>query len=185
MKLSKFNVIPAAIVASFSLALSAGAAPVKVTLQTTTEDVITGWVTKGNATTLWVSTNEQAPGAPMPRTRIANIVWEDPDDWKEGMKYWTRRDYVKGADAFAKLAKEYEGLAQVEDSIGAKAKYYQGECLRRSGKYAELLDVYDEVRRVSLSDAYKQQIALFNFWGHVGKKMWKPLKLITDRFEIP
>ena len=115
MKKFTLKAIPVSILASLLFAAAGLAGPVKVTLQTTNEDVITGWVTRGNATTLWVTTNPKAPGAAMPRNRIANIVWEDPEDWKNGMKFWTRRDYTAGAKAFNALAKEYEGLALVED----------------------------------------------------------------------
>jgi len=46
------------------------------------------------------------------------------------------------------------------------------------------MEIYDEVRAVKLSDGYQKQIRLFNYWGHVGKKLWEPLKLITVNFEV-
>ncbi len=101
-----------------------------------------------------------------------------------GVETLDRRDYSAASKAFEDLAKTYSNLAQIEDSYGSKAKYYQLECLRRNGQYSKLMDVLDEVKAVSLSDGYKKQIQLFNYWGHVGKKLWEPLKIITDRFEM-
>ena len=187
MKISIHKAIPALLLSALLLsAAPLSAAPIRVTITKKDENLITGWVTKGDDKSLYITTNPQAPGSPLPWSQIANVVWEDPADWKEGLKLWTRRDYAAGAKVFGDLAKAYEGVNQLQDSIGAKAKYYQGECLRRSGRYAELMDVYDEVKRVNLSEAYQRQILLFNYWGHVGKKLWPQLSsVINKRFVVP
>ena len=187
MKISIHKAIPALLLSALLLsAAPLSAAPIRVTITKKDENLITGWVTKGDDKSLYVTTNPKAPGSPLPWSQIANVVWEDPADWKEGLKLWTRRDYAAGAKVFGDLAKAYEGVNQLQDSIGAKAKYYQGECLRRSGRYAELMDVYDEVKRVNLSEAYQRQILLFNYWGHVGKKLWPQLSsVINKRFVVP
>lgn len=176
----------AAVAAAVALpATPAMAKSVKVTISKTDDSVITGFVVTGDANTLVISQVENAPGgARFPQNQIKSIYWDEPDDWKEGWKLWTRRDYAAASKTFEDLAKTYANLAQIEDSYGAKAKYYQLECLRRTGQYSKLMDVLDEVKAVQLSDGYQKQIQLFNYWGHVGKKLWEPLKLITNRFEM-
>ncbi|MGI9242728.1 MAG: hypothetical protein ACR2RV_18165 [Verrucomicrobiales bacterium] len=166
------------------LAASAMAKSVKVTISKTDDTVITGFVVTGDASSLVISQVENAPsGARFPKSSIKSIYWDEPEDWEAAWKLWTRRDYAAASKAFEDLAKTYANLAQIEDSYGAKAKYYQLECLRRTGQYSKLMDVLDEIKTVSLSDGYAKQIQLFNYWGHVGKKLWEPLKIITDRFE--
>ena len=164
---------------------SATAKSVKVTLTQSDDSVVTGFVVRGDDTFLEISQSPNAPsGARMPRNRIKNLYWEEPEDWKPAWTLWTRRDYAAASTAFEALAKTYANLAQIEDSYGSKAKYYQAESLRRTGEYAKLMDIYEEVKAVKLSAGYQKQIRLFNYWGHVGKKLWEPLKLITNNFEI-
>jgi hypothetical protein len=158
---------------------------VRVTLTRVDDSVVTSYVVTGDARTLYLNESPAAPvGAPMPRAQIKGIYWEEPDDWKDAWKSWTRRDYAAAGKAFEDLSKTYANLAQIEDSYGSKAKFYQLECLRRTGQYSKLMDVYDEVKAVQLSKDYQKQVQLFNYWGHVGKKLWEPLKLITDKFEM-
>lgn len=184
----KTNFKKALSVAALTVAVfgsSALAKSVKVTLTQIDDQVITGFVVTGDATRLVIAQNPNAPsGAVMPNNRIKNIYWEEPEDWKAAWKLWTRRDYAAAAPAFEALAKTYANLVQIEDSFGSKAKYHQAESLRRTGQYAKLLDVWEELKAVNLSDSYQKQIALFNYWGHVGKKLWGPLKLLTNRFEM-
>ena len=186
MKSKLYATLATTVLAATFLFENADAKSVKVTITKTDDAVITGFVTNGNAATLAVASSANAPtGAPIARSKIASIFWEEPDEWKAAWKLWTRRDYMAASKAFEDVAKLYGNLTQIEDSFGSKAKYYQVECLRRAGRYENLRKLADEVKQVSLSAGYKKQIQLFDFWGHVGEKMWEPLKLITDKFEMP
>lgn len=185
MKTQFKKALSAACLATLMFATPAMAKSVKVTLTQIDDSVVTGFVVKGDANSLMIAQSPNAPVGPIyPRTRIKNLYWEDPEDWKAAWKLWTRRDYKGAAVAFETLSKTYANLALIEDSYGSKAKYYQGESLRRTGEYAKLMDVWEEVKAVKLSAGYQKQIQLFNFWGHVGKKLWEPLKLITEKFEV-
>ena len=97
---------PIALLAALLLVAPASAKSVKVTMTLDDNRAITGFVIKGNATTLIVASTPTAPnGQPIARNKIVNIYWDEPDDWKAAMKLWTRRDYSAAAKAFEDVAK--------------------------------------------------------------------------------
>ncbi|MFT4548625.1 MAG: hypothetical protein ACI9UA_000790 [Pseudoalteromonas tetraodonis] len=185
MKSKLYHFLVTAALGVTFLASDADAKSVKVTITMTDDRVITGFVTNGNSAALLVASLPNAPSGPqIARSKITSIFWEEPEEWKAAWKLWTRRDYIGAAKSFEEVATVFGNLTQIEDSFGSKAKYYQVESLRRAGEYENLRELADETRRVSLSKSYQKQIQLFDFWGHVGEKLWEPLKLLTDRFEM-
>jgi len=187
MKSTKsFYAAALAVALTVSTASRSEAKNIRVSITTNQDAVITSYAIKGDAKAIYLNPNEKAPvGSPMAWSNIKTIYWEEPADWKAAWTAWTRRDYAAAGKEFATLIETYKGFEQVEDSYGAKAVYYYGECLRRTGDYAKLMPVYEQAKAVNLSSSYQRQIALFNYWGHAGKKLWGPLELITDKFSIP
>lgn len=163
----------------------AGAKPVAVTLTFNTDREVPGYLTKADETNLYISQYETGQQAsPYPRSSIKGISWREPEDWTAAMDLWNSRDYVKAGTAFGQAMEDYQGLAILEDSIGARAVFYHMECLRRSGRYQAMMAPYLRVQRVNLSAGYKDQIRLFQGWSHLVSKKWKPLSLMMKDYEV-
>ena len=121
---------------------------------------------------------------PVPHGQIKEINWREPEDWSVAWDLYVRQQYEQAAEAMAKVYLNYKGLETMEDSFASRAKFYQCEALRLSGQWAKLEGEYKIVRFVKLSKKYAGQVRLFNCWGHAGKDLWQPLKLIMSDYEI-
>ncbi len=121
---------------------------------------------------------------PVPRNQIKEIVWREPEDWIKAMELYNQHQYEKAAPALAAVHQNYKAIAAIEDSFGNRAKFYQCNSLRLSGKYTDLMEEYENVRDLKLSKKFKAQVSLFNCWGHMGKQLWPALKLIMRDYEI-
>ncbi len=174
--------------AAATLALLAGgliAKPIAVTVTLIDDTDFPGFVTKADEKNLYISPYENGTAAAgYPHSRIKNISWREPKDWKEAMEFWNRRDYAQAIPAFAQAMEDYAGIATLEDSIGAQAVFYYMECLRRTGKFAEMMEPYIRVQKVNLGKKWQDQIRLFQGWAHLAGGKWKPLYLMMQDYEV-
>lgn len=115
---------------------------------------------------------------------IVAINWREPDDWTQAWTLFVQHRFDEAAVALGAVYENYKGLRTYEDSYSARAKFYECESLRLSGKYTELMKAYDTVIDVKLSKPFLAQVKLFNCWGHVGKEMWSPLERIMESYEV-
>lgn len=161
------------------------AKPVPATITLTDDTDFPGYVTKANETTLSVSPHPDGKSArPYALAKIKNISWREPRDWKAAMDAWNRRDYGKAIPLFAKAMQDYQGIATLEDSIGAQAVFYYMECLRRTGKFSAMIEPYVRVQEVKLGEKWQDQIRLFQGWAHLADGQWKPLFLMMQDYEV-
>ncbi len=166
------------------------AKPISVTLTRTDDSDFPCVVTKADDANLFISRFEDGQAAtPMPFTQIKSISWREPEEWTAAMEMWERRDYNGAIPAFAQAMVDYEGISKskhplLEDNIGAQAIYFYMECLRRTGKFSDMMDPFVKVQLVNLGPKWQRQIELFRGWAHVAAKRWNPLKLMMEAYEV-
>jgi hypothetical protein len=161
------------------------AKPISVTVTLTDDSDFPGFVTKADDKAVFISPYDNGTAAAgYPHSRIKNISWREPDDWKAAIEFWNRRDYAQAIPGFAKAMEDYKSIATLEDSIGAQAVFYYMECLRRTGKFSAMMEPYLRVQKVKLGKKWQDQIRLFQGWAHLAGGKWKPLFLMMQDYEV-
>jgi hypothetical protein len=117
-------------------------------------------------------------------SNITEVAWREPEDWTAAWGLFVQHKFEEAAPALKAVYENYKGIKTYKDSFSARAKFYECESLRLSGQYAALLDAYEEVIDVKLSEHLTAQVKLFNCWGHAGKGLWAPLSRIMEDYEV-
>ncbi|MCH2060507.1 MAG: hypothetical protein MK183_07750 [Verrucomicrobiales bacterium] len=188
MKIFHLLFIP--VITCIALCGQAFAKPVSVTIVRSNGNDFPGFATKANDNSIFISQFEDGSGAAgYAFSSMKGIAWGQPDDWKKAKEYWERRDYTNATQAFKQAMEDYQGFALskhpfMQDNIGAQAVFYYMECLRRTGKFTEMMEPYVQVQKVNLGGKWKDQIKLFQGWEHLAKGRWRPLSFMMETYEV-
>lgn len=135
-----------------------------------------------------LSASETGAGARLvPNERIDSIAFNEPDGWREAMSAFDDGRYDISVRRFGSLAKDYEAIATIEDSYGARARYYLIESHRLSGNHEAVASeaALLKIKPVKLSAAYRDQLNLYEAWGQADKEAWLSLDQSLQQFEKP
>ncbi len=172
------------------LAGQAGAKPISVTITHSDGNDFPGFATKADDRNIYISQFEDGSAARgYAFSSMKGISWGEPEDWKKAKEYWDRRDYANATKAFQQAMEDYKGFASsphpmMKDAIGAQAVFYYMECLRRTGKFAAMMEPYVKVQKVNLGAKWQDQIKLFQGWAHLAKGRWRPLSFMMETYEV-
>jgi len=166
------------------------AKPVSVSIARSDGNDFPGFATKADDRNIYISQFEDGSAAAgYAFSSMKGVSWGQPDDWKKAKEYWDRRDYTNATVAFKQAMEDYKGFAgskhpMMQDNIGAQAVFYYMECLRRTGKLADMMEPYVQVQKVNLGAKWKDQIKLFQGWEHLAKGRWRPLNFMMETYEV-
>jgi tetratricopeptide (TPR) repeat protein len=166
------------------------AKPVSVSIARSDGNDFPGFATKADDSNIYISQFEDGSAAAgYAFSSMKGVSWGQPDDWKKAKEYWDRRDYTNAKTAFKQAMEDYKGFAgskhpMMKDNIGAQAVFYYMECLRRTGKFADMMEPYVKVQKVNLGAKWQDQIKLFQGWEHVAKGRWRPLSFMMETYEV-
>ena len=141
--------------------------PISITIARSDGNDFPGFATKADDSNIYISQFEDGAGAAgYAFSSMKGVSWGQPDDWKQAKEFWERRDYAKATPAFKQAIEDYKRFALsklpfIQENIGAQAVFYYMECLRRTGKFAEMMEPYVQVQNVNLGGKWKDQIKLF------------------------
>lgn len=166
------------------------AKPVSISIARSDGNDFPGFATKADDRNIYISQFEDGSAAAgYAFSSMKGLSWGQPDDWKKAKEFWDRRDYTNATQAFKQAMEDYKGFAgsthpMMKDNIGAQAVFYYMECLRRTGKFAEMMEPYVKVQKVNLGAKWQDQIKLFQGWEHLAKGRWRPLGFMMETYEV-
>lgn len=125
------------------------------------------------------------------RSIEAQAIWlVEPPELKSAMESYQDRAYEQALAAFTKLREEYLKLREIKGNVSARAALYEMECLRKLGRYDELLaklETFTPDDRGSLTREHELgQIDLYVLYDAITKEQWERLEgLARERVDQP
>jgi hypothetical protein len=134
------------------------------------------------------SLSENGSGAALiARKDIKDIGIRPPEGWEDAQNGFMRGQYETVLPAMTAFADEYAPLTALENSIGSLSRYYQLVCLIKTGRFRELVPVFEksQYNPPQLAESFAAQTALFPAWAEAGKANWPGVEAAVKKFEDP
>jgi hypothetical protein len=172
---------------SLILATSLPAVPLSATIvKAANDETFSCYIISVDKANIKYSLSENGSGAALiSRKDIKDIGIRPPEGWEDAQNGFLRGQYELVLPEIAKFADEYEGLTALENSIGSLARFYHFVCLIKTGRFRELVPVYEKAQYnpPELSDAFDAQLSILPAWVEAGKGNWPGTEAAVRKFE--
>lgn len=195
MKSNLFIQSAAAGLALLLLGSAAFAKPAAVTLLKTDGMRMVGYIAITNDKGLrFVYTENDQAGIDLTHDQVRAVSFTDEGDIMGPARHaYSRSNFEEAEQLFKAVAEEYEFLWGISrDKLGnfaSEARFYQVECLRRLGRYAEMGPALETQTGKTLADTVNEnllpQLTYFDLWGNYASENWDGLAEGLKEFEQP
>ncbi|MEM7013557.1 MAG: hypothetical protein AAF585_18955, partial [Verrucomicrobiota bacterium] len=177
------------------LSSAAFAEPAAATILKTDNTRLVGFVAITNDKGLrFVYTQNDQAGIDLTHDQIRAVSFTDEGDIMGPARHaYSRSNFEDAEKLFKAVADEYEFLWGItREKLGnfaSEARFYQVDCLRRLGRYAEMGPALETNTGKTLADTINEnllpQLTYFDLWGNYANENWDALAAGLKEFEQP
>lgn len=138
------------------------------------------------------SENEKGPGEQYTHNQVLAVVFTDEGDIMGPARHaYSRANFEEAEKLFKTVAEEYDNLWGISrkqrGNFASEARYFQIDCLRRLGRYAEIAPAMQTNTGKSLentiAEVFLPKLKLFHMWEKLAGEQWDALAADLKTFE--
>tara|TARA_R110002096_G_scaffold147671_16_gene307685 strand:+ start:18631 stop:19674 length:1044 start_codon:yes stop_codon:yes gene_type:complete len=194
MKLLNLTVISAFVVTAIAIPQTSFAKPAACQIALADGGRKTGFIARTNdkGILFTYSENEKGPGEQYTHQQVLAVVFTDEGDIMGPARHaYSRSNYEEAETLFKSVAEEYDNLWGISraqrGNFASEARYFQVDCLRRLGRYAEIAPALQtntgKSLENSLAEVYLPKLKLFHMWEKLAGGDWDALAADLKTYE--
>jgi len=155
-----------------------------------------GYIQNSNEQGVFFSTAPGGQGQLVPYNRIRGegldklIRFDDRNEMLGAPRaLFTAGQYIEAAEAFGKVARDFQFILSVPQNFATEALFYQIESLKRAGQYAAMAPIVNSPVAATiptkLVEAYKRPFEFHKLWALFGQNDIAGLKTALEAYQEP